>query len=618
MYSFGGEIRKAVDVTTHRRAWSARAGVVVALVVGALVTLPAAPASAEDPTVSITSLSNGTLAPGQSAELKFRVTNNNDGQGPNNQTSANVTVAISIPEITCQGQCDVTQEIPFGQSVDFTAQLTAGQVAAGQSKAGEITITAEIGNDDNNAQRGITVRAAAAPPAQPTVREISGKVIDERSGDPVPGAYVLMQDAKDQPFDTYANDSGNYKFTGSAEKPIAPGQIQIGAQKDDINTTRTIQVGAGQRLANVRLTLQLTVAPTASPTPETPTGELTPDAELPTDNPASVGAAPPATEDEGGGMGSWLVVLGGGLLVALGVGGIVWVLVRRRESDPDDDPSATGVRPAVPVGGAPAGGYGDASTRMVPRAGNSMADAPTMLHSRAPVDEFPDPYGAPMPAPQPPTYGGAQPGWADAGYGQPTQQYGGQPAQPGYGGGGYGANGYAPQSGAPTYGGQQPPQGYGDYDEPTGRYEPASGDGGYGQQQQQPYQPADYRGGYEQQQQPTQQGYGGYDQQNGAYHQPSGYPPQGGAGYEQGGYDDRQAGYPPQAGYDQQQGGYDRVPGQRGYEQGGYAPNGYEQQQGGYYPEEQPPPQQGGGRARHGTPPPGGRGDRRPLDWLDD
>ena len=115
----------------------------------------------------------------------------------------------------------MTQEIPFGQSVDFTAQLTAGQIAAGQSKAGEVTITAEIGNDDNNAQRGITVRAAAAPPAQPTVREISGKVIDERTGDPVPGAYVLMQDAKDQPFDTYANDSGQlqvHRLGGEADR----------------------------------------------------------------------------------------------------------------------------------------------------------------------------------------------------------------------------------------------------------------------------------------------------------------------------------------------------------------------------------------------------------------
>jgi hypothetical protein len=615
VYSFGGEIRKAVDVTTHRRAWSARAGVVVALIAGALVTLPAAPALAEDPTVSITSLSNGTLAPGQSAELKFRVTNNNDGQGSNNQTSANVTVEISIPEIACQGQCDVTQEIPFGQSVDFTAQLTAGQIAAGQSKSGQVAITAEIGNDDNNAQRGITLRAAAAPAQEPTVREISGKVIDERTGDPVPGAYVLMQDAKDRPFDTYANDSGNYKFTGSADKPIAPGQIQIGAQKDDVNTTRTIQVGANQRMANVRLTLQLTVAPTASPTPETPAGELTPDAELPTGDPATAGAALPASADEdGGGMGSWLVVLGGGLLVALGVGGIVWVLVRRREGDADDDPSATGVRPAVPVGGAPAGGYGDASTRMVPRAGDSLADAPTMMHSRAPVDEFPDPYGAPMPAPQPPTYGGAQPGWADAGYGQPTQQYGGQPA-PQYGGSGYGANGYAPQSGAPTYGGPPQQQGYGDYDEPTGRYEPASGGGGYGQQPPAYQPPADYRGGYEQPQpQQPQPGYGGYDQQNGAYQQ-GGYPPQSG-GYEPGGYDDRQAGYPPQGGYDQQ-GGYDRVPEQRGYEQGGYPPNGYEQQQGGYYPDD-PQQQQGGGRARHGAPQAGGRGDRRPLDWLDD
>lgn len=573
---------------------------------GALVTLPAAPALAEDPTVAITSLSNGTLAPGQSAELKFRVTNNNDGQGNNNQTSATVAVTISIPEVTCTGQCDVTQEIQFGQSAEFTAQLVAGQVAAGQTRAGNVEISATIGNDDAEAQRGITVRAAAAPPQEQTVREVSGKVIDERTGDPIEGAFVLLKDAKNQNFDTYTNEAGTYRFNGTADKPIAPGALQLGAQKDDVSDTRQINASANQRVTNVRLTLKITVAPTASATPEPtePVGELSPDTVIPSGEVATPGEQVAASDDSGGGMGQWLVVLGGGLLVALGVGGIVWVLVRRRDGDEeDDDAAATGVRPAVPGGGpgglgaAAAGGYAE-STRMVPRASDPLADAPTMLHSRAPVDEFPDPYGAPMPQ----GYGG--------GYAQPTQQYGGAPQ---YGERGYNApssgGGYA-SAGAPTYGG--PAQGGYDerYDEPTGRYQATNGYGppaGY----EQP--PAGYRdrGGYE----PPAGGggYGGYDQggydQRGGYEAqpPAGYEPPAGGGY--GGYDQR-GGYEPQP-----PAGYDRVPPQRGgYDQGGgYPPNGYEQ--GGYYPEDEQP-QQPGGRARHGSPQ--GRGDRRQLDWLDD
>ena len=170
-------------------------------------------------------------------------------------------------------------------------------------------------------------------------------------------------------------------------------------------------------------------------------------------------------------MGSWLVVLGGGLLVALGVGGIVWVLVcaagratptttRRRPAC--DRPSRSAAHPPVGTATRAPGWCRARATR--------LADAPTMLHSRAPVDEFPDPYGAPMPAPQPPTYGGAQPGWADAGYGAADPAVRRLSRQPQYGGEWLRRQRLrtAVRRARPTAASSRS-SGYGDYDEPTGR-----------------------------------------------------------------------------------------------------------------------------------------------------
>src|SRR5439155_770141 len=117
------------------------------------------------------------------------------------------------------------------------------------------------------------------------------------------------------------------------------------------------------------------------------------------------------------------------------------VLRRRRDDgeDPDgyvDAPSRRGPAP-VPAGrgnyrGAPdatsvvrGGGYNDPT--MVGR-GSPLADAPTTMHRPVPVDEYPDPYGAPPPRSPQPGYGGGYEGG----------QYGGGG---GYGGGTYGGDG---------------------------------------------------------------------------------------------------------------------------------------------------------------------------------
>ncbi|MEV4623078.1 carboxypeptidase-like regulatory domain-containing protein [Asanoa sp. NPDC049573] len=623
--------------------------------------------------MSIVSFSNGTLSPGQKATVRFQVVNRNQGGG---QQTATISVTTSFGELSCtDGVCDSDEQIgPGGQT--FEAELTAGNVPDGQTKSGQVIVTATInGEKSDPATRNVTVRGkqVQAPPAVETVKSITGKVTNQSDGKGVSGAYVALSDGAGKLHESLANASGNYSFSGSAQNPIAPGQITVGASKDDKRNTTTINVGAGQSKNGVVIQLPLAAAdPTISATPlvptEAPDDEVTDEA---TASDSAIAAAPVGNSDDGGGFGNWLVVLGGGLLVAFGVGGIIWVMLRRKETDdPDGDPSTTGVRPAVPVGGA-AAYRGNDATRIGGPGGGALADAPTMLHSRAPMDEFPDPYGAPMP-PQAPTYGGGaqtQPGWGGAGgygdqptraggygdqptraggYGEQTQMYnpapgsgggygagGGYPDAPGSGSGGYGA---APSSGG-GFGGQPGGGGYpaagGGYgerfDEPTGRYEPASGGGGYGGQPGAgyPQQGGGYGGG---------QGYGADERGYGAA-EPNGYD-QGGNGYgggQRGGYDQGRGGYEgggyggaptagydqgppaggyPQGGYDPGQGGgypqggngYDRVPEQRGG--GEYtAPNGYGER-GDYYPDE---PE--GRSARHGAE--GGR-DRRQLGWLDD
>jgi hypothetical protein len=621
--------------------------VVVALVAGALVTVFANPAQAAPPTVSI-SVSNGSLSPGETATVRIRIENENDPQEPgNNRQTATVRVSTSFGELTCSQNCDGDVDVDPGESEEITARVTAGNVADGQTKSGQVIVQATINGESAQATRDMTVRGRQVqqPPQPQTVRSISGKVTNQSDGKAVNGAYVALSDGASKLHETFASANGTFRFEGSAQKPIAPGRITIGASKDDKKNTKTINVNANQSVSGVVITLQIEAAPTESATP-VPTEDAPLDEE-PTDEASSDGALavdPASNADDGGGFGNWLVVLGGGLLVAFGVGGIVWVMLRRKENDdPEDETSTTGVRPAVPMGGAAAYRGGDDATRIA-APGGPIADAPTMLHTRPPIDEFPDPYGAPMP-PQAPGYG--QPGWdGGAGYGgqptraggydQATQMYNGAaPTQfgnaPGSGGG-YGAGGYpdAPGSGAGGYGGAPssgggygatpggyPPAGggYGDrFDEPTGRYEPASGGGGYGAG------PNGYGAG--------PNGYGGapngYGDERGYGAQPNGYD-EGGNGYggQRGGYEggygaapaggyDETRGYPAggeygRGGYEGGGAGYDRVPEQRGG--GAYGgPNGGYDDRGDYYQGRD----EAVGRTRHG-----GR-DRRELGWLDD
>ncbi|MEQ4300785.1 carboxypeptidase regulatory-like domain-containing protein [Plantactinospora sp. B6F1] len=620
---------------------------------------------ADDPTVTITGV-NASLNAGQTTQLTFSIKNNNGGVLAD---SFNIQVTTSFNELRCQGNCDVTDTIAVGATKSYSVTLRAGNVPAGQSRSGNVQITAEVGNDSASTQRNITVRGPEAPPEVQTVAEVSGRVTDENTGDGIPGVSMRLTDGQGRTHSARTNNSGSYRFTGSQERPIAPGRLQIRATKDGITDTRNVNGSAGARLNNQGIQLALAAPPTATaeatvePTEEAVEGEPTEEAGV--EESQEAGAQDQSANESGGGLGSWVLILAGGLLVALGVGAIVLLLMRRKEDDEDDEDG-----PGGPGGPGPRSGMGagrgrypdDDATRvttrpgvgadptMVNRGGN-LADAPTMMHSAPLVDdEFPDPYGAPLPGPQTPGYGSGQPGWGGNanGYGDRPGSgagaYGNAPGSgAGYGapasGAGYGnAPGSGAGYGAPVSGGGYPVNGAGGYDEgydePTGRYTGARDAADEYGPAADPYDTNAYRpssgagqGGYE----PTQQ-YGrgddydaaGYGAARGGY----GDEPRTGAGYDrvddgydQPGYDNR-AGYDPQ-GYDADRSGYDQPTTGGGYDhprsgyddQSGYDDRGagYGQQGGGYYDDA---PR--AGHSRSGAPPQPSRSERRSLDWLDD
>jgi len=543
-------------LTTHLRARAAQAGVLLAVVAGLVAVAPAM-ALADAPEVQITDLGDQVNSGGQ-LQIRYRV----KPDLPDGTTQA--VGKIDISGMSCSsGRCGGTTQFNAGDN-DFQATLTAPNVDPGQTKSVQVRITVTIVGEQPVTTDPSTVNVKGADKPQ-TVTSISGKVKDQ-AGKSISGASVAMKDDAGNAYQATTNGSGSYAFNSTQSKPIVPGNISIGALKDGFDgATVQIQAAAGKSVSVATLTLKA-VAASPSPTPSTTLSPAAsaPAADAPTDEPTdenSAGAGLDANKtasDQGGGGGSTLFIVIGGLLVAAGIGAIVLVLMRRRNNNSpdgdDDDPSVMGGGPggmvppsqgrfndATRVAG-PMGAGRDA-TMVAPRgpAGNAMADAPTMLQ-RPVEDEFPDPYGVPIP--QQGGYAGGG-NWDNQvpgdGYGNPGGQPYAEPTQYGRPDDGYGAGTYGaaavPAAGAAPYGASaQPDQRR--YDEPTGMYRPEAGqDDGYdeygqpyggapqyggaagGQQYAGPDEPAGYAGG------------GGYQGGAGGYDDQGGYDPRGGNGY---------------------------------------------------------------------------------------
>ncbi|MDR6324198.1 carboxypeptidase regulatory-like domain-containing protein [Actinoplanes couchii] len=546
---------------------------------------------------------SGTITPGSTVTVSFTVSNQR-GEGDSGSADVETKVTVSGGG-SCQTGCQASDSIDGGRS--YNATIKAPNVGAGQKQ--QVTVTVNANNGENgSASASFTVEGAAAPPVSTNVRLVSGRVKDD-SGDRVSGVKVVMKDSAGAQYTTSTNGDGGFSFTSSDSQPISAGTIRVAAAKEGYDAASASVQGAVGKTVTVPLTMKKVVAPSPSASPSasaSASAEATEDpAEEETTEEENAGVdlgqntneAANTSEDSGS---NWLLIIMGVLLVAAGLGAMLLVWMRRKKAEElaaetgvGKIPPATGgggnsfdqTRVAAPVG---AGGRGGDATMIAPAAGmgggsGSLADAPTMIHRQPVEDEFPDPYGAPLPAnggfngQQNNQQWGNEP--AGDNYGGGTQPYGQQ--QGGYDQGGYDQGGYGQQGGYDQGGyGQQQQQGgwdQGGYDQHQ-----QQGGGGYGGGQTQRYDEHTNMYQPEQPQVPQQQQR--YDEATGMYQ-----PQQQGGGYDQGGYD-QQGGYG-----QQQQGGWDN--GQQQQQQGGY---GQQPQQGGWDDDQQGYDQRGNAYGNNG------------------
>jgi Carboxypeptidase regulatory-like domain len=669
-------------VTTHRRPWRLRAGLVATLVASAIGVVALPTAAFADTNISA-SPSSVDLQPGGNTSVTITVSADVPGKvtinPPDFGNDVNVTVNSSLSCSTQSNKimCDVpggggNKNITLKMSADATVS-----VGAGQTKTSSGTASIEGASP---ASFAVTLHGPAQQqPTQnaTTVTKITGTVKDSATGNGIAGAKVELQDGNSNSFSTTSNNAGAYQFTSTSAKPIVAGLMAITATKDGYSyDPKSFQTSAGQP-ATFDIVM-LSTAPTAS--------AAVPDGGISSAPAASDSASDvvPATASDTGSSNHYMtfMIIAGALLILAGIGAILTLVLRRRKEDEDDEDEDDVPPPPRrgPPPGRPGGGYRAAEPTVVAR-DPGYNDRTAIV--RPVEDEYPDPYGAPPPRTPAPAYGGAgQYGGQRPGYGQQAQPGGfdqpttyspaGRPAADPYASSGYGDSGRG-----------------GRYDEPTGVY---NGGGQYGAGE--PTAPGGQYGGDSygsggqygggQYGAPGQQGggrpydgggqqYNGGDQYGGAsYGGQYGGAPQGGAGQYGSGYqDDRyppaadpyrddarhgaDAGYgdpaprsaPPRGGQPQpgrQYGGYDQAYDQQGYGEQrptsgaprptsgaprptSGAPRGYgqpTQQYGGYdqaYADPRGGYDQQQDASRHSAAPGrGGQegGGRRSLDWLDD
>jgi hypothetical protein len=521
----------------------------------------AAPAYADLDDVKVEANAVTLTVGGGAATLTVKVTNESaDAEGP-------VRVTVTVP--LTEQQVKVGQATGCGQPNGNIVECNIVRINAGQTQSFSIPLTppansslqpgaeangngqAELSNG-NDASFRVTLKG---PSPQQTVTEVSGTVVDQATGSPLSNSLVLLKDSAGTEFTTTTDARGAYRFTGSAAKPIRPGSLTLGANREGYESgTKPIEGQAGRAVTGVKITLK----PVASAAPSAPAA-VDP----------SVSAAPSTTDlatpsntsgDAGTNWLSLLLIGTGVLLVLLGVGAIVLLMMRRKDDrdepiDDYDDQRPTQLAGAgVPAShgmyhsGATMGGGATMVAPGGPRGG--MNDATEIVPSARPqLDEFPDPYAAPTPVRS--GYGGGEPS-----YGGGANGYGG--GANGYGGGANGYNGaasggYAGAGGA-GYGSGGGYSGYGDEargghyaDEPRGgRYADEPRAGRYG---------AD--GGY------PPSGGGGSGYQGGDYGPRGGY--QGEPAATE--YQPRRSAYPPPSDYDRPRaGGYGAPPDPRDYD----------------------------------------------------
>ena len=347
-------------MTTRLRTRWVRAAASTALA-GATLVVSAAPAAAAPPTIRIESVSSENVKSGESVRVRFRATNNQRG-------TERVFVAVS-GGLRCTAGCSAVQDIGPGRSATFEATVVAPKVHANEVSGRNLAVSVRVGRQTGFDHRMIMVHGSDQQSS--AVSGVSGRVRDA-DGKAIRGAAVTVRDSAGHDYRTTTDADGRFSIRSSDSRPIAAGRIKVAAGKDGYRTARATVQGAAGGSASVRLTLAAVATP--SKTPPSPSAVASPpvEAEEPASEESFAEAAPPATiktaGDEGGGLLLFTVL--GGLLVAAGLGALVLVLIRRRNS-PDTPATPSGVHPEPAWVGA-GGGMADAPTavlRTVPPAG---------------------------------------------------------------------------------------------------------------------------------------------------------------------------------------------------------------------------------------------------------
>jgi hypothetical protein len=312
-------------VTTRLRARWARAAALVALT-GGTFAVPATPAAGAPAPIRILSVSAENVEPGDTVRVRFRVTNT--GQG------AETAIVVVGGGLQCTAGCRAEPNLGPGRSQDFQATLVAPKVSAGETSGRNISVAVRLGGQNSFDHTMVYVHGSGtstpgADKPSSGVKQVSGRVRDT-GGKALGGADLSVRDSAGHAYRTTSSRNGRFSIKSSAGKPIVEGPITVVAAMSGYRTTRTTVQGPAGDTASVQLTLAAVAAPaTTSPSPD-PTASPDEAAEPAT---SVAAAAPPdlkAVSDES--SSSPLFTIGGGLLIAVGVGALALMVIRRRRA----------------------------------------------------------------------------------------------------------------------------------------------------------------------------------------------------------------------------------------------------------------------------------------------
>ncbi|MBL7258822.1 carboxypeptidase regulatory-like domain-containing protein [Actinoplanes sp. LDG1-01] len=282
-----------------------------------------APASAAPAPISIVSVSAENVQPGDTVRVRFRVTN------PGSATEAAIVVVGG--GLRCKTGCRAEPSLAPGQSRNLEATVVAPAASPGETSGLNISVAVRLGGENHFAFKMVYVHGSGAssprPPAE--VARVSGRVRDA-DGKTISGAALTIRDSAGHKYRTTSGDNGQFSIRPTAAKPIAAGSITVVAALDGYRTARKTLTARAGDTANALLTLTAVPTPvkaTPSPTPSRAVAEAD---EPETAAPETSAPTLQAVSNEGGP--SPLFLLLGGLLIAVGLGALALVLIRRRHA----------------------------------------------------------------------------------------------------------------------------------------------------------------------------------------------------------------------------------------------------------------------------------------------